>query len=134
MKLLLLIPVFLLSSLVFAQRDPFWPIGYTGSETPAPPEAEPEEPAPVQTRELTDAELKRLAEEEAVKIKQILDRKATAVFGGNVHALVNGKWVKVGDSITVTTLGNTYRLEIIALTTDNIALEPHRSPAGPSGN
>ena len=114
-------------------RDPFWPIGYTRDSAPRI-ENPGEEAAPAQpTRVLTDEELRKLAEQEANKIKEILDRKATAVFGGRVHALVNGRWVTRGDSLTVETLGNTYRLEILTLTTDNIELEPHRSRPGNSG-
>lgn len=118
---------------VLEARDPFWPIDYTGN-TPAPKAPEVEAaPTPEPSRELTDQELRRLAEQEASKIKEILDRKATAVFAGRVHALVNGKWVTAGDSLIVEALGNTYRLQIITLTTDNIELEPHRS-AEPSSN
>jgi hypothetical protein len=111
----------------FSERDPFWPIGYTpASSRPEPDEETPDPDAP-ETRELTDEELRRLAEQEAEKIKEILDRKATAVFGGKVHALINGNWVSQGDSLTVEVLGNSYRLQIITLTTENIELQPHRT-------
>jgi len=124
--------LFILCAASFAgarERDPFWPIGYTGVKAPAVPSAVPES-TPEPARELTDEELRRLAEQEAAKIKEILDRKATAVFGGRVHALVNGRWVTQGDALTVQTLGNTYRLKILKLTTDNIELEPHRTRPG----
>ena len=127
----LFIVVFCVNQVV-AARDPFWPIGYTPTSS-APVQATVPDPQPDRTsRELTDEELADLARQETMKIKEILDRKATAVFGGKVHALVNGDWVSVGDSITVKTLGNTYRLKILTLTVDNIELEPHRSPIGTS--
>lgn len=108
----------------FSERDPFWPIGYKPASAEPQATEEPEAPA---TRELTDEELRRLAEQEAEKIKEILDRKATAVFGGKVHALINGTWVSQGDSLTVEVLGNSYRLHITTLTSENIELQPHRT-------
>jgi len=132
-----LILAFLPILTVFSDRDPFWPIGYSPEGLAPPPQEKPEAaetPQPQAARQLTDEELNKLAEQEAAKIKEILDRKATAVFGGKVHALVNGEWVSVGDSITVKVLGNSYRLEILKLTPNNIELEPHRSQTGSPSN
>jgi hypothetical protein len=130
-------PLFILFigvSMVVSARDPFWPIGYTGVQKTEPPEEIPKTPAPEPIRVLTDEELNRLAVEQEAKIKESLDRKATMVSNGKVHAFVNGSWVSVGDSLTIRVLGNTYRLEILTLTTDNIKLEPHRTQTGTSRN
>lgn len=118
---------FLLTVSLFSEVDPFWPIGY--KDTPSEPTPTPtalEEPQPQPEPTLTDADLRALALKEAEKIKEILDRDGTAVFGGRVHALVNNNWVSVGDTITVQSQGETFRLKIISLTTDNIDLKPER--------
>jgi len=111
-------------------RDPFWPIGYTPeSSRPAPQvetETEDAEPAPV-VRELTDEELRELARTEADRIRQTLRHQATMTTGNRIFALLEGKWVTVGDTLDVEVHGNTYRLEILQLTADNIELEAHRT-------
>jgi hypothetical protein len=119
---------------VVTARDPFWPLDYNASPSRPEVQEEPEDPNTPPPRELTDAELRALARQEAEKIKESLDRKATAVFGGKVHALVNGNWVSQGDSLTVRALGNTYRLQIMTLTPDNIELQPHRTRTGGTRN
>ncbi|WFB36917.1 hypothetical protein P3T73_03965 [Kiritimatiellota bacterium B12222] len=106
-------------------RDPFWPIGYNGKT----PEVVVEEPVyvPEVVRELTDAELVELARKEAEKIREKLVRKGTMKANGKIYAYVQNKWYTIGDTIEVTALGNTYRLEIKTLTSDNIELEAHRT-------
>ena len=110
-------------------RDPFWPIGYVpkSNEQPEPaPQEEPKEviSAPV----LSEAELRALALAEAERIRQTLERSGTATMRGRISALVQGRWVSVGDSFSVEVEGREYRLIITKLTTDNIELEPHRVP------
>ena len=78
------------------------------------------------SRELTDEELRELARKESERIRQTLNRKATMIAGDKIYAYVQNKWVTTGDVITVQVLGNSYRLEILNLTTDNIELEAHR--------
>jgi len=125
----------LLGLSLFSEPDPFWPIGYripSPTPTPEPGVTKAQETEP--KRMLTDAELRALAQAEAEKIKEILDRDGTAVFGGRVHALVNNNWVSVGDTITVQSQGETFRLKIISLTTDNIDLKPERIRAADTKN
>ena len=81
------------------------------------------------SRELTDEELRELARKESERIRQTLNRKATMIAGDKIYAYVQNKWVTTGDVITVQVLGNSYRLEILNLTTDNIELEAHRAIA-----
>ena len=111
-------------------RDPFWPIGYNGGGEVSAPMA-PQETArqPTVTRELTDEELRDLARKEAERIRQTLNRKATMIAGDKIYAYVQNKWVTTGDVLTVEVLGNSYRLEILNLTSDNIELEAHRAIA-----
>jgi len=116
-----------ITSIAVAERDPFWPIGYKPAQDKPEKVVEKEAEKPKAPRELTDEELRLLAEQEAQKIKEILDRDGTAVFGGKVHALINGNWVSKGDTLTIEALGNTYRLQIITLTTNNIDLKPQRT-------
>lgn len=131
MKLsLLLFILLLLSGRVMLQaRDPFWPIGYQGSGTAPVERMTPSQPAAEPSRELTDEELRDLALKESERIRQTLNRKATMIAGDKIYAYVQNKWVTTGDVITVQVLGNSYRLEILNLTTDNIELEAHRAVA-----
>lgn len=113
-------------------RDPFWPIGYhegEEAETVAPTPAQPVAPMPAETRELSEEELRELARMEAERIRQTLNRKATMIAGDKIYAYVQNKWVTTGDVITVQVRGNSYRLEILNLTSDNIELEAHRAIA-----
>jgi hypothetical protein len=124
---------FLISSVLLSAygRDPFWPIGYQGGgevavvQTAVKPAQRTAEPS----RELTDEELRELARKESERIRQTLNRKATMIAGDKIYAYVQNKWVTTGDVITVQVLGNSYRLEILNLTTDNIELEAHRAIA-----
>jgi hypothetical protein len=119
------------SSLGIARgRDPFWPIGYDGKKEPvkeAAVETRKVEPEAPRERVLSDDELRELARKESERIRQTLDRKGTMIAGGRIYAYVQEKWVTTGDVITVEVLGNSYRLEILNLTTDNIELEAHRA-------
>lgn len=111
------------------KRDPFWPIGYdpakaavrAASTTPESeaPEIKPEAPI------LTDEELRKLAQDEAERIRQSLRHQATMTAGNRIFAYIQNKWVTAGDTLTVEVRGNTYRLEILHLTSDNIQLEAH---------
>ncbi|MDA3873329.1 MAG: hypothetical protein PF795_05155, partial [Kiritimatiellae bacterium] len=111
------------------ERDPFWPIGYdpakaairekSETEKSAPKEAEPEAPT------LSDEQLRQLARDESERIRQDLKRKGTMIAGDRIFAYLQDKWVAIGDTLTVEVEGNTYRLEILHLTSDNIELEAH---------
>ena len=118
MKLTLSILVSVFACTLFADRDPFWPIDHVPSGQNPPPEIDkPEEPKPG----LSPEELKAKTERQ---IKEALNRKATVVKNGKVSALVNGKLVSQGDTLTVKSEGQTFRLKVKILTADNIVLEP----------
>lgn len=114
------------------KRDPFWPIDYHPEKavTQGTPDA-PETPHTVpnapqtETTPLTDDELRQLALDESERIRQTLRRQATMTTGNRIYAYVQNKWVTAGDTLTVEVQGNTYRLEILHLTSDNIELEAH---------
>jgi hypothetical protein len=114
-------------------RDPFWPIGYTpGAPSLAP--TNPTTPVEQATAALTPKQLQELAEKEAQEIRQTLKkqgRQGTAFFNNRFSAYYQGRWVSVGDSITVDVNGTKYRLEILQLTHDNIELEAHRMAESP---
>jgi hypothetical protein len=108
------------------QRDPFWPIGYSPAEpaireTPPPVEKVPEPATPT----LTDEALRQLALDEAERIRENLAKKGTMITGDRIYAYVNDKWVTIGDTLTVEVRGNSYQLEILNLTSNNIELEAH---------
>jgi len=125
----ILIPLVLQVSSLWA-RDPFWPIGYQSGGGLTAQQVEKIDQEPNQTRQLSDEELRELARKEAERIRQTLDRKGTAIMGDRIYAHVQGKWVTQGETIDVEVMGNTYRLKITKLTSDNIELEAHRA-AGP---
>jgi len=115
-------------------RDPFWPIGYYGGiqdveEVEVEQVVQPVEKPEKKGRELTDEQLRELARRESERIRQTLVRKGTMIAGNKIYAYVQNKWLTVGDVLTVEVEGNSYRLEILNLTSDNIELEAHRAAA-----
>lgn len=109
-------------------RDPFWPIGYNGTAENVP-SVEPVTPVQPVKRELTDDELRELARKESERIRRSLNSKGIMIAGDKIYAYLQDKWLTVGDVLTVAVEGNTYRLEIKNLTSDNIELEAHRAVA-----
>jgi hypothetical protein len=85
------------------------------------------EPEVRKAPQLSDDQLRELARKESERIRQTLDRKGTAIMGNRIYAYVQGKWVTEGETIDVEVTGNTYRLKITKLTSDNIELEAHRA-------
>jgi len=110
-------------------RDPFWPFGFQpANHDPHPvaqPAALPEEPV----RVLTRAEIEARLREESENIRARVKRTGTLTMAGNIYAYVQERWVKIGDSISVTVGGQEYRLLITRLSTNDILLEPHRIPS-----
>jgi hypothetical protein len=135
----------LLSLNLKAQRDPFWPIGYSPSaEEPSPQVAEtppPPAPTPEAVRELTDEELKELARQESERITQSFKERSTnavATMGGKTYAHVGSdmlvskkKWVSEGDFFIIKIAGQSYRMDVVKLTRTSIELEPRRLPQTP---
>jgi hypothetical protein len=124
---------------VMAARDPFWPIGFDPDDlkpTPAPETPGPATtPTPEVVRELSDAELRALAAEEARRISDSFVQKATMEWGGKIIAYVDGDniivrnnnpWVSEGDHFFIKVHGQRYRMEVVRLTKTRIELEPHR--------
>lgn len=112
-----------------SKRDPFWPIGYDPAKAavrdiPEVTSSDVKEVKP-EAPPLTEDELRQLALDESERIRQTLRRQATMTAGDRIFAYVQNKWVAAGDTLTVEVDGNTYRLEIITLTSDNIELEAH---------
>lgn len=140
----LLYPVILLSLLlgflaVHAERDPFWPIGFHPRDlepTPTPPPNNTEPvPTPEVVRKLTDAELEKLAQEEARRISESFQRRATMQTGGKIFVYVDGKnivvrnnnpWLSQGDHFFIEIHGQRYRMDVVRLTKTRIQLEPNR--------
>jgi len=110
------------------KRDPFWPFDFQPGHEDPPPVLKPV-PRPEETvQALTQAEIEKLAREESERIRDSLERRGTMNMAGNIYAYVQGRWVTIGDTITVTVGGQDYRLLISRLTTNDIVLEPHRIP------
>lgn len=110
-------------------RDPFWPLGYTpGQDAPETAAPEVDQPAAPEPVVLSDEELRELAREEARNIQASLETQGIAVMGGRIYGYIQGRWVTVGDSFTITVMGREYRLLITRLTATEIELEPFRIP------
>ncbi len=127
MKRIMIAMLFLLCLSPYAElRDPFWPLGFQPSaeETPGIPQNQTPAHAPV--RVLSQAEVEKLAREEAERIRNTLERRGTMEIAGNIYAYVQERWVTIGDTITVAVDGQEYRLLITRLTRNDIDLEPHR--------
>ncbi|GEM_PF-1003375 len=141
----LILPVTVLSlALVFAERDPFWPIGFDPDDlkpTPTPTEApQGPRPTPEVVRQLTDEELEALALEEARRISESFRRRATMQTGGKIFAHVEGEnitvlgnnpWLAEGDYFFIELHGKRYRMDVVRLTKTRIQLEPHRVSSQP---
>jgi hypothetical protein len=73
---------------------------------------------------LTDAKYLELVRKEEDRIvKEVLNRKATAVFSNDIYMHMHKQWLTEGDSFEIQDQGNTYQLEIVRLTKENIELK-----------
>jgi hypothetical protein len=118
-----------------AERDPFWPIDYqprTNRPSPSPVLDATQKPTEiVRPRALTDEELRELERQESMRIQQTLKRQGTMISDKGILVNLEGRWVGIGDTLTLEVGGNSYRLEILKLTADNIELKARRITVEP---
>jgi hypothetical protein len=99
------------------KRDPFWPIGFI-------PNMPKEAPKKIEKRRLTEAELRALALAQQERLKRLLELDGSISKGGKRYILIGGNLVTTGDVLEIAVGGETYKLLVKSLSSDNIQLEP----------